>query len=211
MNNDKGKVMKSIIKILMPLLICTQSIAAPTSSNDLSDQKNKEMLKRIVEEEMRMDPEKMTKILTTLNIEFEQQGNVISFAIQGYNMTIIYDLNADRMRMVTPIVEVKDITQDHIKQAMEANFHTALDARYAISNGIVWAVFIHPLSDLSESLFTSALQQTLFTAATFGKEYSSGILNFPKNNEGSDEEADESDKANEQKNNASEKDKGVTT
>ncbi len=202
----KEKSMKPLMKYLMLLLISCQLMAAPTKSNDLSDQKNKEMLKRIVEEEMRMNPEKITQILTTLNIECEQSGNVINCVIQGYNLTIIYDLNADRMRMVIPIVEVKDITQDHINQAMEANFHTALDARYAISNDIVWAVFIHPLSDLSESLFSSALQQTLFTAATFGKEYSSGILNFPKNNEDAEDEESE-----QQNNSPKQSEKGVKT
>ncbi len=32
---------------------------------------------------------------------------------------------------------------------MIANFHTALDARYAISDGVIYAAFIHPLSSLA--------------------------------------------------------------
>jgi len=166
--------------ILMLLLLSQQAMASPTTSTDIDNQKNKQLLKRIVEEELSMNANKMKDILKSLNIEFEQKNNTISYNLQGYSMTIIYDVNADRMRIVCPIVKVKDITKDHISQAMEANYHTALDARYAISNDIVWAVFIHPLSDLSEKLFTSALEQTLYTAATFGKEYSSGALNFPK-------------------------------
>ncbi|MBL4773228.1 MAG: type III secretion system chaperone [Alcanivoracaceae bacterium] len=166
--------------ILVLILISFQVLASPTSSADINNQKNKELLKRIVEEELTMNADKMKDTLRSLNIEFEQNNNAINYTIQGYRMTIIYDVNADRMRIVCPIVKVEDITKDHIKQAMEANYHTALDARYAISNDIVWAVFIHPLSDLSEKLFRSALEQILYTAATFGKEYSSGTLNFPK-------------------------------
>jgi hypothetical protein len=155
-------------------------MASPTTSSDINTQKDKELLRRIVEEELRMNADKIKSILKENKIEYKQNNNVITFEIQGYSFTIIYDVKADRMRIVCPIVKVDDITKDHISQAMEANFHTALDARYAISNDIVWSVFIHPLSDLSEKLFQSALEQTLYAAATFGKQYSSGALNFPK-------------------------------
>ena len=154
--------------------------ASPTTSADLGKQKDKELLKRIVEDELHMNADKIKTILSDNKIEYEHKNNIISFEVQGFSMTIIYDVNADRMRIVCPIAMLKDITNDHIKLAMEANYHTALDARYAISNDIVWSVFIHPLSDLSEKLFQSALEQTLFAAATFGKEYSSGALSFPK-------------------------------
>ena len=166
--------------ILVLVLISFQLNASLHSSADTINKKDKELLKRIVKEELSMNVIKMKQILTSLNIEFEHNNNVISYSIQGFNMTIVFDINADRMRIVCPIAEVKNITKEHISQAMEANYHTALDARYAISNDIIWSVFIHPLSDLSEGLFKSAIEQTFYTAATFGKEYSSGALSFPK-------------------------------
>ena len=60
----------------------------------------------------------------------------------------------------------------------EANFHTALDARYAFNKGILYAAYIHPLSTLTKAQLESALEQTATLAATFGKEYSSGSLIF---------------------------------
>ncbi len=44
---------------------------------------------------------------------------------------------------------------------MQANFDTALDARYAIAKGALWSTFIHPLSDLLIS-FRQTISQRLF-------------------------------------------------
>ena len=100
--------------------------------------------------------------------------------INQQQLMIVYDENADRMRIISPIADLKDISTEQLKLALEANFHTNLDSRYAISDGIVWSVFIHPLSDLSEELFISAINQTYNATMTFGNEYSSGYMSFPK-------------------------------
>ena len=59
-----------------------------------------------------------------------------------------------------------------------ANFHNALDARYAVSNGNVFAAFLHPLSSLEENDLRSALRQVSQLVANFGTTYSSGGLQF---------------------------------
>lgn len=61
---------------------------------------------------------------------------------------------------------------------LQANFDAILDARYAIANDLVWAVFIHPLSSLTEDDFISGIAQTVTAAETFGTTYSSGALVF---------------------------------
>ncbi len=61
---------------------------------------------------------------------------------------------------------------------MQANFDSALDARYCIAKDILWAVFIHPLSELSDEEFISGLAQTINLAATYGSTFSSGALVF---------------------------------
>ena len=172
------------MKYLVFLLIVNfQLQASPSSTSALKNQNQKSMITRMIKEELSMNAEKIAIILKSNKIEFEHKNNIFNFIIEDFNLTIIYDLNADRMRIVCPIARLKDITNEQIKLAMEANFHTVLDAKYAISDDIMWAVFIHPLSDLSENLFQSALQQTLYAAATFGTEYTSGALSFPKTNQ----------------------------
>jgi hypothetical protein len=167
-------------RILISLLFCQSLWASPISSNDVKKQKNLELLKRTITAEMIMTVDKMIAIIERNNLDYEHKNNTINIEINGYRMIIVYDLKADRMRIISPIVKVSDLKEGQMQQALDANFHTALDARYAISDGVVWSVFVHPLSDLSEKLFQSALEQTLVAAATFGKEYSSGAFSFPK-------------------------------
>ena len=61
---------------------------------------------------------------------------------------------------------------------MEANFATALDARYAVFEGIVWAVFGHPLDSLRERDLVSRLQQVVSLVKTAGTTYLSSDLKF---------------------------------
>jgi len=68
-----------------------------------------------------------------------------------------------------------------VQKCMEANFHTALDSRYAISEGILWSAFIHPLKELTEAQVVDAVNQVYSAAKTFGTYYSSGSLSFPTN------------------------------
>jgi len=65
-------------------------------------------------------------------------------------------------------------------ECMEANFHTALDSKYAISNNILWSAFIHPLKELTERQLIDAVSQVYSAARTFGSSYSSGALSFRK-------------------------------
>lgn len=125
-----------------------------------------------------MTPERMVELLGTLGGEVEEDGNVVEFAYESVPMALIYDTIADRMRIVSPIVEVDMMEEGQLEAAMEANYHSALDARYATANDIVWAAFIHPLSDLSDELFLSAVRQVAVARVTFGQEYTSGELIF---------------------------------
>lgn len=51
---------------------------------------------------------------------------------------------------------------------LEANFHSALDVRYATSNGLVYAAYIHPLSLLRREEIHSALRHVAKLVKTFG-------------------------------------------
>ena len=45
------------------------------------------------------------------------------------------------MRIISPIAESKSLTEDTIKSALIANFHTALDVKYAVSDGVLLVSF----------------------------------------------------------------------
>lgn len=91
----------------------------------------------------------------------------------------ITDENHNRMRIISPVKELEKASKEEILRCLEANFHTALDVKYAISEGVIWVAFIHPLKELSEEQVKDALLQVVNANITFGTTYSSTDLYFP--------------------------------
>jgi hypothetical protein len=125
-----------------------------------------------------MTSQEMVKILIEAADESKTLPHRILLKYRGVELQCIYDETHDRMRIIASIAARGNITSDQFEKAMEANFHTALDARYALNKGILYAAFIHPLSLLTKAQLENALYQTATLATSFGKEYSSGLLTF---------------------------------
>ena len=126
-----------------------------------------------------MTPTRMLEIVRQEATEVHAHGgNVVEFTFDNVSITLIYDENADRMRLVSAICKESELAEGQLEKAMQANFHSALDARYCISNDVVWSAFIHPLSDLSSQLLRSAIRQVAIAKLSFGDQYTSGFLRF---------------------------------
>lgn len=93
-------------------------------------------------------------------------------------VTVIADGANDRMRILVPVTREEAIGPDILYRMMQANFDSALDARYAIAKGIVWSAYVHPLGTLGEAQFAAAVSQTVTLALTAGTTYTSGALSF---------------------------------
>ena len=100
------------------------------------------------------------------------------FTFGGVEMALLTSVPHDRMRIVAPIGSEAELTDQQRKRMLDANFHSALDGRYATSNGLVYAAYIHPLSPLRREEVQSALRQVAELVKTFGTTYSSGELSF---------------------------------
>jgi len=85
---------------------------------------------------------------------------------------------ADRMRAMVPIASADGLTLEDHQRIAQANFDTALDARYAVANGRLWGTFIHPLSPLGKDQLISGLGQTVNIAQTYGGLYTGGAMQF---------------------------------
>ena len=94
----------------------------------------------------------------------------------------------NRMRIISPINETKNLSDDEMTKCMEANFHTALDVKYAVSDDILWTAYIHPLKELTKDQVISAISQLYSCVKTFGTTYSSGALSFPTSEDREKEE-----------------------
>lgn len=90
----------------------------------------------------------------------------------------ITDRNHNRMRIIAPITNTNILDKELLLDALTANFHSALDVKYAISKDILWSVFIHPLKELSEEEVKSAIEQVANAANNFGTTFSSTEMIF---------------------------------
>ena len=93
-------------------------------------------------------------------------------------LLIVTDSSANRMRIFTPIIETKELEPGQKEKMLEANFHSALDAKYSVYQGYVMSVYTHPLKELTDPQFVDAMQQVVILANTFGTSYQSTDIIF---------------------------------
>ena len=98
--------------------------------------------------------------------------------IQGHVVAVITDEKADRMRIVSAVAKADEVGLETLQRLIQANFDSALDARYSIAKSEVWSVFIHPLAALSNAEFLSGMGQVINLGSTYGTTFSSGALIF---------------------------------
>lgn len=108
--------------------------------------------------------------------KFSEAG--AEFKVNGVSLLLVYDINADRMRVIAPVAEAGALTADDLRRLMQANFDSALDARYALAKGYLWATFLHPLSSLDGADFGSGVAQAVNLVTTYGTSYNSGVHVF---------------------------------
>lgn len=101
-------------------------------------------------------------------------GRMFELTLNDVPILVVTDASADRMRAMVPIRSAEGLEPDDMERMMQANFDSALDARYAVAQGRLWGVFIHPLSPLEKDQFLSGLAQTVSLAQTYGSLYTGG-------------------------------------
>ncbi|WP_187429416.1 hypothetical protein ROLI_031970 [Roseobacter fucihabitans] len=125
-----------------------------------------------------MTLQRLADIIRVIDADARAQGAAIEFTVQDIPIVVIADPRADRMRAMVPIRSAEDLEQADLLRMMQANFDSALDARYAVAKGRVWGVFIHPLSSLEQDQFLSAVAQIVNVTRTYGQSYSGGAQVF---------------------------------
>ena len=125
-----------------------------------------------------MSQEQLESIVKDFTDNAKGGGGAMEFVYNNVPMAMLSNAEFDRMRIVAPIVPYQELTRPELDAALAANFHRALDARYALSNGVLYSVYIHPLSSMNEVQLRSAIFQVSNLALTFGEQFSSGVLDF---------------------------------
>jgi hypothetical protein len=145
-------------------------IAAPAIADSPADQSPTQ-----AEE---MNNLRLQELIEGIGDDVEGRPGHWQFTLQEFPTTVITDEKADRMRIIVPVAAISEVDSERLLRLMQANFDSALDARYSVARGVLWSAFIHPLSTLSEQQFVDGLAQTVNLAATYGTTYSSGALIF---------------------------------
>ncbi|WP_300059419.1 hypothetical protein [uncultured Roseobacter sp.] len=125
-----------------------------------------------------MTLERLASIILVIDEEAQLRGATIQFTVQDIPVMVVADPRADRMRAMVPIRSADSLDAGELMRLMQANFDSALDARYAVAQGRLWGVFIHPLSPLEQDQFLSGIAQTVNVARTYGQTYSGGAQVF---------------------------------
>lgn len=110
----------------------------------------------------------------------EESDGYILFNFLDKKVALLYDEGHNRMRIISPITEYSTLAPKIKDALMQANFHLALDARYAVTEDTLYSAFMHPLSSLKSDDFKSALTQVCNLSINFAKTYSAAQIEFTK-------------------------------
>jgi len=130
-----------------------------------------------------MNNEAMARLFHGLDGAVEGDAGYWQITLEHARIICLTDEGHNRMRFIAPIREIDDMDKAEYERCLEANFHTALDIKYAISDGVLWSAFMHPFAELTESQAKDALQQVYNGVLTYGSSYNSSNLSFPASKE----------------------------
>ena len=125
-----------------------------------------------------MTGKKLSDLIRSIDPQSSNQDNAWQFMFEDRLMLVVFDENADRMRLFSPIGPENRLDAEQLRRMLQANFDSALDARYALANKLIWSIFMHPLSPLDNDEFASAVIQVYNVAESFGGSYSSGLFTY---------------------------------
>lgn len=121
----------------------------------------------------KMTNEEMKKILYRETQEVQGQLGNWQVKHKQVQLYVITDESFNRMRIIAPIVEQKDLDKKRMEQLLEANFDRALDAKYSLYDQVLWSTYTHPLAELSPEQFRDALDQVATLAINYGSSFTS--------------------------------------
>jgi|SRR5687767_6395016 len=96
----------------------------------------------------------------------------------GVTIYVVADEEHDRMRIMSPIGEMRKADAGFLAILLQANFDRALDAKYALRKREVWSVFMHPMSTLVPDDLGTFIDQVARLVKNTGTTYASSDLVF---------------------------------
>jgi hypothetical protein len=91
---------------------------------------------------------------------------------------LLCDEEHNRMRVMSPVGEMRELDAEFLSLLLQANFDRALDARYALRGRELWSVFVHPLSTVASDDLGLIIDQVVALVKNTGSTYASADLVF---------------------------------
>jgi hypothetical protein len=110
--------------------------------------------------------------------DFKGQPGHWTLRRDDVEVAVVADAAHDRMRVLAPVGDASKLAPADLATLLDADFDRALDAKYATRQGVVWAVYVHPLSSLTREEFESAVNQVIALRKNYGTTFSSTSLVF---------------------------------
>jgi hypothetical protein len=126
----------------------------------------------------KMSNKKIAKALNKVTQEVEGESGNWQVLYNDFPLFILTDESSNRMRIFTPIIEEMELKVGQMKRMLEANFHSALDAKYSLYEGFVIGIYTHPLQELDETQMVDAMKQVVNLSKNFGTSYTSTDMMF---------------------------------
>ena len=127
----------------------------------------------LVSQAQDMDFKSLKLVLAQRAVVLQEVGNSVQYNLDGVQIYLITDESANRMRLMAGVVKESDLSQTDLATLLEANFDRALDAKYALSDGVLWSVFTHPLKELEKEQVIDAFYQVKNLVNNYGSTYNS--------------------------------------
>ena len=135
------------------------------------------------------------RLLDSYLTELEGEDGFWRGVREDVQVFVLSDDSHDRMRIMAPIGELKELETDVLQQLLEANYDRALDAKYALRGKEVWSVSVHPLATLAPDDFASFIDQVVRLVKNTGSSYASSDLVFGAGHPGDPDGGDNGDDA----------------
>ena len=125
-----------------------------------------------------MTNQRLDALIGQIDPSVNGQPGYWQFSVRGRDLLAITDATHNRMRIMAPIAPQDELEEDDFIILLQANFSRALDVKYALKDGVLWSVYMHPLAELTERQFQDAVEQVATLADNYGGSYASSTLSF---------------------------------
>ncbi len=116
----------------------------------------------------RMTAERVLALLRREKLGPETENGRDAFYVGNSRVYANLDEVSDRMRFAIPLGKASDMDAARFAALLKANYLAMGDVRFALNQDVIWLLYVHRLSTLTEADALSAVNQLVHHAKQYG-------------------------------------------